>query len=309
MIFAYVKGSFGGFTILELAVVILIIGILTAGTLAIVKPLLIQAQYRATDANINRVIDVISAYAQRNHRIPCPANPDGAAAAQPFGAEVGSGVDGDRVGDCDNPAGGERVEGIVPFRTLGLSLDDVQDGYGRFLTYAVSPAFARDTTQSLGAHKRCRVIGKWVEAGDSRNSVKARFCCPDLGVPPMTDLAINDNGGEPLWPFWRDASGGSYDAADVAFSSAATFDLAADNVTAVAFVLVSHGSNGFGAFSDSGTRLPTLGNAPGAGELENANGNNTYISAARDDVFDDLVRWRTQDQIYAETGAGSCAFP
>lgn len=299
----------GGFTLLELAIVVLIIGVLTAGALAVVKPLLAQAQHRATEANMDHVIDVISAYAQRNHRIPCPADPNEAVTAQPYGAEVGSGANGDQIGDCDDPAGGERIEGIVPFRTLGLYIEDIRDGHGRFLTYAVSPVFARDPAQPLQVHKRCRVAGTWVDAGDSRNPMRARFCCPDLAVPPATDLIVTDAAGAPLWTFARDGSAGSYDDADVAFSSAATFDLAADNVTTIAFVLVSHGPNGFGAFSPTGARLPTLGATPGAGELANADGDNAFVAAPRSPIFDDSLKWRTQDQIYAETGAGSCAFP
>lgn len=301
--------SSGGFSLLELAVVVLIIGVLAAGVLTLARPLLAQTQLTATEANMDRVIDVISAYAQRNHRIPCPANPDEAGGVEPFGAEAGSGAGGDQIGDCDNPAGGERFEGIVPFRTLGMKAEEVRDGYGRFLTYALSPVFGRDTQQALGAHKRCRVDGTWVQEGDSRNLHKARFCCPDIGVAPSTDLIVKDEDGAPLWPLVRDASAASYDAADVAFSSAATFSLAADNTTVLAFAIVSHGMNGYGAFLSTGSRLSSGGAAVSTDENENLDGDNVFVSRDRSVLFDDVLMWRTQDQIYAETGAGSCAFP
>lgn len=302
-----------GFTLIELASVLVIIGVLFAGLLALVKPVLYQVKLSATEANMNRIIDVLSVYAQRNSRLPCPANPDITVASEPYGAETGSGSAGAGVGDCDEPGAGERVEGIVPFKTLGMTLDDVRDGWGNMITYRVSPAFARNPAAGAGAHMRCRVDNVWVSGGANRQPAKARFCCPDTAVAAATDIAVRDGAGKPMWPLARDSKGLSYAPVDTAYTGAVAFDLADDNVTAIAFMLLSHGHNGVGAFLESGGRT-SAGGIAGTGETENANNDNVFISLPHSlaeslQHFDDVIMWRTQDQIYAETGAGSCSFP
>lgn len=297
-----------GFTLVELAVVIVIVGLVMGGILATIKPILFQSRLTATEANMNRMIDVVSAYAQRNNRIPCPADPDQSAAAQPYGAEIGSGAAGSAVGSC--PPGGP-VEGIVPFLTLGLDPDDVRDGWGNFVTYRVSPVFALDTAAAAEIHKRCRTNGVWVSVSN-RNPSKARFCCTNRTVPPATDISLSDDGGVSLWPFTRDTSAGAFSGADDSYSGA-PFDPASDNVTAIAFVLVGHGQNEYGAFLPDGTRLTAIG-AFGNGETENQNGDESFVAApmsfsSTSAHFEDIVMWRTQDQLFAETGAGSCSFP
>lgn len=310
-----------GFTLIELSIVLLIIGILAASTFAAFRPMIEGGRVRTTEANMNRIVDVMSAYIQRNHRIPCPADPDQSVVVQPFGMEVGSGAAGGNIGDCDDPVT-EMVEGIVPFKTLGISIDEVRDGWHNFITYRVSPVFTRDTTAAgLLVHERCRVEDIWVVGGNNRNPAKARFCCPDTAVNPNTDLDIRDETNIVLWPFVRDITPPAgpptppwpYAAAGVSIANP-NFDPTDDNVTALAIILLSHGKNGFGAFLADGTRITAGGMVVGDSEGENRNGDNIFVSRPRSMVlsglyFDDFLIWRTQDQIYAETGAGSCAFP
>jgi len=87
-----------------------------------------------------------------------------------------------------------------------------------------------------------------------------------------------------------------------------------DNITltnVAAFVLVSHGPNGSGAFLRSGTQLPV--NENNLNELENADNDEIYIitvpkpelfeasTEERNTAFDDLVLYRTKVQIYQNT--------
>lgn len=95
------------------------------------------------------------------------------------------------------------------------------------------------------------------------------------------------------------------------------------NIAAPAFVLISHGRNGNGAFLANGTRNKFAdGSTPGSSEIENGAGG-TAVAAAWNNVFhvgplnrisgarrfDDMVVWRTQDGIMAETGVSSCVYP
>lgn len=301
-----------GFTLVEISIVIIIIGLATAAIITLVEPMMQLSRKKATEANMNRIIDVVSVYAQRNLRVPCPADPD-PAATEPFGAETGSGSAGADIGDCDAP--GDMVEGIVPFRTLGLTVDDVYDGWGNFITYAVSPVFADDTADSgLEAHERCRIADVWVADGVNRHPMKARFCCPDDTVAISSDLAIQDENGDDLWPLTRTNS--DFDDVGVAYyTSGSTFDIVNDNVTAPSFLIVSHGPNEYGAYIRGGARKGGNAALTGDGEDENQNGDNLFVSTrpnhSRDgsDNFDDIVMWRTQDQLFAETGVGSCVVP
>ena len=300
-----------GFTLVEIAIVIIILGLAMAGVIAFVDPVLQQSRQKATEANMQRIMDVVSVYAQRNYRIPCPADPD-PAGTEPFGAEVGSGASGANIGDCDGA--GDMVEGIVPFRTLGLTIDDVYDGWGDFITYAVSPVFADDTADpALQTHERCRIDDLWVTGGTNRNPMKARFCCPSTGVAVGTDLVIQDEAGDNLWLLGRTTSG--FAPVNVSYASGTTFDIITDNVTAPAFILVSHGPNRYGAYLQGGARVPGIAARTGDGEDENQNSDNVYVSARSNlsaddnDNFDDIVMWRTQDQLFAETGVGTCVTP
>ena len=94
------------------------------------------------------------------------------------------------------------------------------------------------------------------------------------------------------------------------------------NIAAPALVLISHGRNGSGAFLADGTRGRYLEGAPGNAEIENGAGD-AAVAQAWDRVFfigplndgggnahfDDIVLWRTQDGIMAETGTSSCVYP
>lgn len=67
-----------------------------------------------------------------------------------------------------------------------------------------------------------------------------------------------------------------------------------NNLTTVAaYVLVSHGSNGNGGYLPSGEKI-----ADGSGnELENSDVDQTYVKADITSDFDDIVEFRTRDQI------------
>lgn len=64
----------------------------------------------------------------------------------------------------------------------------------------------------------------------------------------------------------------------------------ASNIPAV---IVSHGSNGLGAYTPQGTQLvpPLLPLSSDSGELDNTNGGTTFVSHDFTPTFDDLVAW------------------
>ncbi|NTV09430.1 MAG: prepilin-type N-terminal cleavage/methylation domain-containing protein [Zoogloea sp.] len=111
-----------GFTLAEMAIVLLILAVLLGG---LVQPLSAQLglrQERETRQAMADIREALLGFAMANGRLPCPAAPtiaDGSAGA---GEE-----------DCS------REHGVLPAATLGVQ---AQDAWGRRYTYRVSMAFA-----------------------------------------------------------------------------------------------------------------------------------------------------------------------
>ena len=492
----------GGYAILLLVVVFMLLGASLLGVLSHYVAKQREAREVQTELRLKQVSRVLATYVQRHNRIPCPANPDRAAAIEPFGVERNTHPVTGAYGWCDDT----QYEGILPFRTLGISEEDAKDGWGRFLTYRVNPVFTLDPTDpALTVHQSCRRIGLWFEglvigggggavtfedngvidlagfkavwiggdgsdvniinqpnairfqnndlvrigggtggnvriinnsmgfqttdnkrieiggngnieisnnnnvrlqnndavvfgaggnliiannntvriddilddrfadgriqsngtiqapngsvniAGNTHvsaigfegnlNSVagngnvqitgnnivnlkgtgtvdtlgsgspftntypeKARFCCADIAAlevllgPAPSVLDVN---GDPLVQTVAPATG--FASANDTASVAPSLEIP----SAPAFVIISHGANGGGAFIESGARLSTAGLSPN--EILNANGDGVFIAGPRlspsgEADFDDIVIWRTQDQLYAE-GGSSCDTP
>jgi len=93
-----------GFTLIEIAIVVLIVSILLGYTVALFPKQQELKRYRAVEREMDEVIAAIVGFAQINGRLPCPAIPD------TVGVEDGGGV-----ADCNN------FGGFVPVNTLGLT--------------------------------------------------------------------------------------------------------------------------------------------------------------------------------------------
>jgi len=100
------KSSQSGFTLVEIAIVLLIVTILLGYTVALFPRQQQLKQYRALDRQMDEVIEAIIGFAQVNGRLPCPAIPDS------VGLEDYDDINND---GCDN------YGGFVPVNTLGLN--------------------------------------------------------------------------------------------------------------------------------------------------------------------------------------------
>ncbi|MCP4470276.1 MAG: type II secretion system protein, partial [Gammaproteobacteria bacterium] len=72
------KSTQSGFTLVEIAIVLLIVTILLGYTVAMFPRQQQLKQYRALDRQMDEVIEAIIGFAQVNGRLPCPAIPDSA---------------------------------------------------------------------------------------------------------------------------------------------------------------------------------------------------------------------------------------
>jgi len=116
-----------GFTLVELAIALFVIGLLLAGALI---PLSTQMEVRSI-ADTRRIMDQINealiGFAQSNGRLPCPAN-----------ATLQTGVGTAGTEQYTSPSCTAQL-GVIPWSTLGVP---ETDAWGRRFTYRVASVFS-----------------------------------------------------------------------------------------------------------------------------------------------------------------------
>jgi len=160
--------------------------------------------------------------------------------------------------NCSNTYGSNLNRGMVPVRTLGLSPDYAYDGWGRRFTYHVAEAIC-----GLDA------------SGYPTNCSSLRYEQP-VGTNYLTVNSFN-----------RANLGGSSDP-----DSAGEWLAIATNV---AYVILSHGMNGDGAWMPSGAQRDI--GAVNNRQDENSDADRIYYTSPYDAAFDDIVLFETTEQI------------
>jgi type II secretory pathway pseudopilin PulG len=112
-----------GFTIVEIAIVLLVVGLMIGGLVAPLTSQLEQRRVTETQRVMDEAREALFGFALRNGYLPCPAI---------------SAIDGreDRSGSVCN-----KRFGYLPWATLGVAR---LDGWGRVLAYSLTPAFGLD---------------------------------------------------------------------------------------------------------------------------------------------------------------------
>jgi len=122
--------SQAGFTLIEIAIVLLVVTILLGYTVAMFSVQQELKQYRSAESEMDSVIKHLIAFAQVNGRLPCPDTSAGAGT-----------IDG--LEDILLPSDCEAFFGFLPARTLGIngkynSVGTLVDPWGSGYGYAVS---------------------------------------------------------------------------------------------------------------------------------------------------------------------------
>lgn len=123
----YHRPAEGGFSLIELAVVLVIIGLLIGGGIAAIDATRTQARRSDQAAQLDGVRQAVYGFAMANGHLPCPDDLDDATPPDPDGREDRAG------GDCSANTG------ALPWRDLGLGS---RDAWGFPLIYHVDPVFA-----------------------------------------------------------------------------------------------------------------------------------------------------------------------
>lgn len=115
-----------GFTLVEMAIVLVIIGLLLGGMMMPLSTQMDQRRVSETQKALDEINQALIGYAVTNKNFPCPA------------ISATNGSEGARTnGVCDN-----RV-GLLPWATLGVSQ---VDAWGYIFRYSVTPAFTDSGT-------------------------------------------------------------------------------------------------------------------------------------------------------------------
>ena len=115
------KYIINGFSLLEMAIVLAIVGLLLASLLPNLSAQMEQQRRADTAKQSNEIRDAIYGYAIINGRLPCPAIASAVSGANNWG-----------IADCT------QTTGVIPWVTLGVT---ETDAWGRRLTYSVSSDF------------------------------------------------------------------------------------------------------------------------------------------------------------------------
>ena len=242
----------GGFTLLELSVVIIILSIMLGGILTVATQEIRRAKMAEVQTKMDTIEAALRAYTNRFSRLPCPGSGVLDYSESYFGVEAGNAGScsgGDPEADFDD--GVNTVGGVIPVRTLGLPESYMFDPWGGRFTY---------------------IVTKSATANDA-------FSNYSYSSDTMGSITVEDGEG------------------NTRLSNAVA-------------VIISHGSNGHGAFQLNGTRKNA--GSENLNELTNCHCNDDatddtfaatavissgYINSGNVlDSFDDFARAYTREQ-------------
>lgn len=244
----------GGFTLTELAVVLVILSFLFVFLMPTSTALLNNQKRDLTKQKLKNIEQALVNFVAVNKRLPCPA-----VGSVPTGT-AGVGSEGGRTsGDCTN----SQASGVVPWLAIGLSENDILDGWDRRITYRAAYSLTRDNVLDM---TNCDPGG--TAAADTTTQTTYASPAGRCAVTCVsTDMSTCTSPINYL-------TGKGFDIRD---GAGTTLLMSVAAYTGAAFVLISHGENGYKAYSIDGglSTNPAVGVA---GTIEEFNANGPLIT-------------------------------
>lgn len=184
-----------GFTLIELAVVTAIIGLLVAGAVTGIGALRINAKLKETERALAHVELLLGTFVARNGRLPCPADPDLAPDDAAYAREALDGS-GTACAPALQVAGTGIFRGTLPSAALGAPPRELVDGWGHQHFYLVVGSAARPDSLTNGSWARNDAVNEielWDKA-DGDASLPARRLLTDRGVAALVSTGPNAHG-------------------------------------------------------------------------------------------------------------------
>ena len=297
-----VPKSMSGFSLLELAIVLLIVGLVMGASLKAGVAYISIEKRKVTIARLSALDTAFVNYVAQNKRLPCPA--DGATASGNVNAGVEQRTAANGVCTTVN-------RGVVPWVSLGISEGDAQDGWFNRITYKVISAKVGPANIGLTSNEaldmtQCDPAGTGALEDRSFSLQSVSTCkqkppCASNSLVNCTSVStFLDNRGIQI----RDGVLGN-----ILMNPA--------QGTGAAYVLISHGDNAVGAYSSSGTIQSANGIAASALEIQNRNNVpilQTYFINAPQNIdsvglthFDDILSYPSLHSVINKAQLGARA--
>jgi prepilin-type N-terminal cleavage/methylation domain-containing protein len=247
-----------GFTLIEVAMVVVVIGLLLTILIGMSASLIAQQRAQTTRSRLANIDTALSLFVAANKRLPCPA--DGTIASATGGDENATYAEPFRT--CKD----DQQHGVVPWRALGLSAADIEDGWGTRFTYRVGPALVH---QSAMDFTNCD------PAGTGAASATPPYCNADnppttiCNASSFTGCTSPGNAllGNEKGVIVKNVAGSSI--MDPRGTTGATPNIGCTEPSSgAAYVVISHGPEGGGGYNDAGT-LVASSVAAGTAEARN----------------------------------------
>ena len=250
-----------GFSLTLLAVVVLLAVATIVAVIILGRSADEGQRSEQTRLKFARASEDLVSFVSLNQRLPCPADPSvDTGVSAPVGASAA----------CTFPAG------TLPWSTLGINRDDAYDAWGWKVSYRVYTGGAGN-------------VGSLTQAGGT----SAVDCDTNEPLPGGTTAQGTCRTHQDTTP--AEYYGGK----GLSVNDFGTVHAPSVNGDGVAFVLISHGASGLGAYTSAGTRT-TLPNSPG--ELANTTATTAFVAQAANvrgispdnaNYFDDLLAYAT----------------
>jgi prepilin-type N-terminal cleavage/methylation domain-containing protein len=249
------ESAAAGFTLIEIAVVIVILSLLLAMIAGIATAMLGQQRREATRQRLAGVETAIALFVSQNQRLPCPANGALAGTDANAGLEQITAPGLPTASTCSVAgAANSQAQGVVPWRALGISEQDATDGWGNRLTYRVAAQFVTAPAMNM---TYCDPGG--TKAGPEALASSGGYCdstCNASTFPASCTMPSEVTKTRGLEV--RNLAGSKI------------MDPANPPNTGAAYVVVSHGENGAGAYNNQGVVQAATGTDSGTEEGKNA---------------------------------------
>ena len=138
----FIKKNNGGFSLLELSIVIVILSILTVGSINITTGMYHIAKTTETKQKIELIEKAIQAYILENKKLPCPA-----------GMKIANGDSNFGIASCaENSTAGIKktsnnvLVGTIPVKDLNIETTAVADGWSDKFIYMVSTNYTENNS-------------------------------------------------------------------------------------------------------------------------------------------------------------------
>lgn len=266
----------GGFTLPEMAIVVVIAGLLLVTLLPALRATQSAAALSATHSNLQTLLRATAAYVAANGCLPCPTP-----AEKVFGfGKIGT-TNNTPCGSCD----GDKADGIPPFASLGLDAATAKDGWGRWITMHIDPALANPMPLA------CNDVEKAAEIpGCSKNDRFLNGFCKlesrtGASLQQRMSIVLENAGTAPASVVFLSHGANGYGS----------------------YIRNPQGSGG--NCTEKRLGFPTPQKCPLSAEVCNnkcLTADNNFYEARRGENFDDILAYADRNALVSLLGSGSC---